>query len=1202
MSDVDLGRITATVGLKIDNSGLTSANSMFRAAETSLTGIGTTAKNTSSSISGSFSNSISGASSAVHDFSSSSSGAFKSVSSGAVSAGTSVTGLGSAAKSASDSFGSRGFGGALEQMNVAASGVTASTGAAKFGMQGFSSAVSAMGSTATSSSSSLTGLSLQANSTDTAFSMLGSSATASSNTIRGTLTSGIKNVGSSLTGLVTKTSVFQTLSSGAKGAGSALLDLTHKSVKLKNEMGTMGTVITSVVAGGLVKGLSDVISVYSHFDDQMRQVQAVTSATGDQFKQLTAEATKLGADTSFTAQEVADGMTILGQAGFNADQVMQAMPGTLDLARASMTGLATSVDILTTTMVGFRLQADQTSEVSDILAKTANISATDVTGIGEAMKYTSALAHEMNWSLEETSAAVGELSNAGIKNSMAGTVLRNSITRLIAPTKNVTEALESYGISLEDINPETHKLAEILDLLAEKGVSTGDIMKIFGMRAGPGMLALLAQGSEGLRDYTAQLENADGYAAQAAETMDAGLGGALRQLDGSIETLKISLGDDLAYSLDTVIRLGAKFVNVYQVIPDPIRKVGAALLALGTAGLVVVSGLGTLGLILEAATPALGALGITAVGASAALTGIIAPAAAVAVALVYLDEKTGLISDTMSFLYDAVTVDWYAMKDIIGGVINTVSGYIDNFSSDLGGIATGLHLEGITDYFSEIETAISGYVDSVHQAAEDAREDHERMQYTFDDSGTKVLDVSNIAQDANQQWMESSGLLASAVITDNEDMQNSLGETETAYEKAVGELFTEANTKEAAGLHVMSGVDVDELSRGIKTLSGELIILNDTNELVKVSADGTVTSLRDMGDTHFDTTKGGLDVLVATQDTLKSKTEEADRVIQNTKNDVVVLGDSFGTLGGGIEALPSSPITDIVNEVSGLNSAINAADSSTYVFGSSLVGLGAIKLSNIKTETSDLGMDINASKEYTDQLNFSLGKTDMIPMGQILSNQSALGGQVDLNTGKTTTLNSTLGATNNVPLSNIQANLSTTGVMVDTDVGKTNTLNSTLGSTNASPFNTLFGNLNTSGSIVESNTGKTGNWNSSLSGINAAPFGTLSGNLSSTGSQIDTDKSKADNLNSSMSTLGGFSFGTTLSSLGSIYDKLGDIYDRAKDTISELFKVGSSSSSSNKSASGSTTTSTTNNNNTFNFKTYANPSTVTQWIKRTTGS
>ena len=47
------------------------------------------------------------------------------------------------------------------------------------------------------------------------------------------------------------------------------------------------------------------VKTAASFDDSMRQVQAVTGATGDQFDMLRQQAIDLGADTAWSASESA---------------------------------------------------------------------------------------------------------------------------------------------------------------------------------------------------------------------------------------------------------------------------------------------------------------------------------------------------------------------------------------------------------------------------------------------------------------------------------------------------------------------------------------------------------------------------------------------------------------------------------------------------------------------------------------------------------------------------------------------------------------------------------------------------------------------------------------------------------------------------------------------------------------------------------
>jgi TP901 family phage tail tape measure protein len=72
------------------------------------------------------------------------------------------------------------------------------------------------------------------------------------------------------------------------------------------------------------------VKIFAGFADKMAEVRAVTGASTDQFAKLEATAKQLGATTSFTASQVADGMKFLGMAGFDTEQILAGIPAVLN--------------------------------------------------------------------------------------------------------------------------------------------------------------------------------------------------------------------------------------------------------------------------------------------------------------------------------------------------------------------------------------------------------------------------------------------------------------------------------------------------------------------------------------------------------------------------------------------------------------------------------------------------------------------------------------------------------------------------------------------------------------------------------------------------------------------------------------------------------------------------------------------------------
>lgn len=318
---------------------------------------------------------------------------------------------------------------------------------------------------------------------------------------------------------------------------------------------TMKVSAPLALAGGLM------LKTATDFDDSMRQVAAVTGATGDQFDRLRQQAIDLGASTAWSASESAEAMRYLGMAGLSTNEILEATPQMLSLASAGAMELGVAADISTNVLSGFNLEVSDLAHVSDVLAQAASSSNTSVEQLGHAMAYVGPVASSAGLSIEETTAAIQVMSNAGIQGTMAGTALRGALSSLLSPTTQATSVLASYGLTAADVDPQVHSLAEIIDTLGAVGLSTGDAMTLFGDRAGPAMLALIRAGGDGIEKYTAALEDCDGAALRMAETMEGGVGGSLRELEGAVETLNITFGDLIADALMPAIDGATSLAN-----------------------------------------------------------------------------------------------------------------------------------------------------------------------------------------------------------------------------------------------------------------------------------------------------------------------------------------------------------------------------------------------------------------------------------------------------------------------------------------------------------------------------------------------------------------------------------------------------------------------------------------------------------------
>nr|DAL24362.1 MAG TPA_asm: minor tail protein [Caudoviricetes sp.] len=370
---------------------------------------------------------------------------------------------------------------------------------------------------------------------------------------------------------------------------TGLAKATTKAGKAAAISGALGPLLTKGITVPTVAALGASVKATVGFDKQMSRVKAISGATGKQFKALRKDAIKLGADTAYSSTEAAEGMENLASAGFNSKQIMAAMPGMLNLAAASGEDLATSSDIAASALRGFGLKASSAGHVANVLAKNASKTNAAVGDTGEALKYVAPVAHSAGLSLEEVTAAIGIMSNAGIKGTQAGTTLRGAMTRIMKPTKQVRDGLDKLGVSLYDKHGKMLSLTQIIGKLktATKGMTDEEkqnaLANIFGTNSLSGMLALVNAGPKELDKLTKSYKHSSGYAKKTAAEMMNNLAGAWEQMKGSLESAGISIGDALSPGLTALAKTITKVVNAFNELPESAKHVIAWAMVIAAA-------------------------------------------------------------------------------------------------------------------------------------------------------------------------------------------------------------------------------------------------------------------------------------------------------------------------------------------------------------------------------------------------------------------------------------------------------------------------------------------------------------------------------------------------------------------------------------------------------------------------------------------
>lgn len=378
-----------------------------------------------------------------------------------------------------------------------------------------------------------------------------------------------------------------------KDAQDAVKTFEEKSNSMTTAVGKVmqgtGAAMTKYITTPLIGVGVAAAKVGGDFEAQMSRVKAISGATGDTFEQMKQQAIDLGAKTAFSAKESAAGMENLASAGFSAQEIMKAMPGLLDLAAVSGGDVALASENTATALRGFGLEASEAGHVADVFARAAADTNAEVGDMGEALKYVAPVANSMGISLEETAAAIGIMSDAGIKGSQAGTTLRGALSRLARPTKAMQDTMDNLGVSFYDADGKMKPLKTQVELLkkAFEGLTPEQqqnaLVTLYGQESLSGMMALIDKGPDSLGKLTKSLKDSDGAADNMARTMQDNMNSSIEQMFGAFESAAIVIQKILAPSIKKVADAISGLVEKFVSAPESIQKLVVAI------GLIVAS-------------------------------------------------------------------------------------------------------------------------------------------------------------------------------------------------------------------------------------------------------------------------------------------------------------------------------------------------------------------------------------------------------------------------------------------------------------------------------------------------------------------------------------------------------------------------------------------------------------------------------------
>ncbi|HAM1531432.1 TPA: phage tail tape measure protein [Listeria monocytogenes] len=701
-------------------------------------------------------------------------------------------------------------------------------------------------------------------------------------------------------------------------------NMLEKSGQKLTKVGTAMTVgFTAPIVAGMVKSTK----AYLDFDNEVTEVNSLLRESGesakefgDRYTQVFDYAQKASVKYGVASEQTMLGMKEMVKKGYDINQTMASMPAIFNAARASGDDFETVMSVTTSTLEQFGMiskdtnkQMEYTNKVADVLTYVADKTAAGFSDMGTAMNYVGPISHSLGYSLTDTAAAVGLLSNRGIEGQKAGTGLRGMLTSLLKPSKSAAEAMSAVGLTIEDNNGNMKTLPTLLDDINDKTKKMTKTQKnsfltmIFGREPLSAVNTLLEAGGDSLRKYSKGADEANGYTKQVADNMRKAGKFGVDQFKASLEVLEQNVGQKLMPALTPIIEWANKMIDKFNDLSGeqqqniikwagiiaatgPVLTVGGKLVSM-TSGLI--KGFAWLGKILglgsklTSLAAGFGATTTAVEGTSLAAAGLagsfgalpavigLAGAALLGAGIYALDKHISKIEESK----ERVKTWGYD----IGAEADKSMGKFNEFASE-GKLALDTFATGATDDSTRIVTAFKNMADEIKKNTDNALNGFKESYEEFSPAVQAILD--NSMKESEKRANERKGNVSAQYKEIQSIYKSAAGEHRnlTSEEsKTVNNIYKAMQIEQVESL----GLNQNKKKQIIKAMNGEVESLNKDalveqsdylNKITKKTIDSTNKQKKELKKAYDD----GLIDKKSYNDSISQMDRERDSTVRSS--------------------------------------------------------------------------------------------------------------------------------------------------------------------------------------------------------------------------------------------------------------------------------------------------------------------------------
>ncbi len=505
--------------------------------------------------------------------------------------------------------------------------------------------------------------------------------------------------------------------------------------------------VSAAVAGiGTAAAVSAV-----NFEDAMAKVSTIADTTEVPLDELRSQILALSSQTGISANEIADNVYNAISAGQKTGDAVNFVTNSTKLAKAGFADAGAALDVLTTILNAYGMEASEVTNVSDMLIQTQNLGKTTVAELSSSMGKVIPTANAYHVQLDQLCAGYAKMTANGVATAESTTYMNSMLNELGKSGTTVSDILkEKTGKSFAELMENGASLADVLSILKEsadeQNLSFGDLWS--SAEAGKAGLILLGNSAEDFNATLEEMRNSTGATESAFEKLQTN-SSKINKAVNAVKNTFIILGgvilDTFSPAIDAVTGGIQKLCGWISSLPSGIQAIIVVIGTLIAAAGPLLVVLGTLMTSIGSLAPMLSTAATAVSTFSAGLALPLAPIAAIAAAVMALiliivdlyknneDFRNNIqiiwnsIKDFLSAILTEIQTNfsfvWDAVKVIVETALNLIvaatqlfadifSGNLENIGSDITNIVTVLK-DGIFNLFTVLKDGILNLITNV---------------------------------------------------------------------------------------------------------------------------------------------------------------------------------------------------------------------------------------------------------------------------------------------------------------------------------------------------------------------------------------------------------------------------------------------------------------------------------------------------------